>query len=127
MRREGRPIAVRISGLAGLGKSAVAHHFLDELEQQGDVLVLRGRAYQRESMPYKAVDAIVDSLSRHLMDLQSRKGAVELPSEIWALSHIFPGPPPSAEHRGRAARRRSATRRSSANWRSVRSATSSRR
>ena len=52
--------------------------------------MLRGRAYQRESMPYKAVDSIVDSLIRHLMDLQSRKEAVELPREIWALSHIFP-------------------------------------
>jgi eukaryotic-like serine/threonine-protein kinase len=88
--RGGRAIAVRISGLAGLGKSAVAHHFLDELEQQGDVLVLRGRAYQRESMPYKAVDGVVDALSRHLMDGQATESGLRLPKEIAAVSHIFP-------------------------------------
>ncbi len=89
--RDGRSIAVRISGLAGLGKSAVAHHFVDELEKSDEVLVLRGRAYQRESMPYKAVDSVVDALSRHLMDAQARTGsAVALPGEIWALSHVFP-------------------------------------
>jgi tetratricopeptide (TPR) repeat protein len=88
--RDGRSVAVRIAGLAGLGKTAVAHHFLDELEQRSDVLVLRGRVYERESMPYKAVDSIVDALSRHLMDLDSRDGTIPLPRDIWALSHIFP-------------------------------------
>ncbi len=88
--RKGRPVAVRIAGLAGLGKSAVAHHFLDQLERSSDVLVLRGRAYQRESMPYKAVDSVVDALSRHLMDLQAREGTLALPADIWALSHVFP-------------------------------------
>ncbi len=87
---EGRPIALRISGLAGLGKSALAHHFLDQLERSRDVLVLRGRAYERESMPYKAVDSVVDALSRHLMDLQAREGTLALPADIGTLSHVFP-------------------------------------
>jgi eukaryotic-like serine/threonine-protein kinase len=86
----GRSVAVRIAGLAGLGKSAVVHHFLDGLEQDATVLVLRGRVYQRESMPYKAVDSVVDALSRHLMDLQAREGTLTLPRDIWALSHVFP-------------------------------------
>jgi serine/threonine protein kinase len=87
---EGRSVTVRISGLAGLGKSAVAHHFVDELEQRGDVLVLRGRAYERESMPFKAVDSVVDALSRHLIELPAGEGVLALPKEISALSHVFP-------------------------------------
>jgi serine/threonine protein kinase len=88
--REGRPVAVRVSGRSGLGKSSVVHQFLDEIEQRSDVLVLRGRAYERESMPYKAVDSVIDALTRHLMDLQGRDEAFALPSEIWALAHVFP-------------------------------------
>jgi eukaryotic-like serine/threonine-protein kinase len=88
--REGRAVAVRVAGLSGMGKSAVVQHFLDELERRIDVLVLRGRAYERESMPYKAVDSIVDALTRHLMELQESERTVALPAETWALAHVFP-------------------------------------
>ena len=53
-----------------MGKSAVAEHFLDELIERGEALVLRGRAYERESVPYKAVDSVVDALSRYLVYLE---------------------------------------------------------
>ena len=88
--REGRAVAVRVNGLSGLGKSVMVHHFLDKLERRSDVLVLRGRAYSRESVPYKAVDSIVDALSRHLIDLQGRGEPLELPKNIGALAHVFP-------------------------------------
>ncbi|HEX4446241.1 MAG TPA: AAA family ATPase, partial [Polyangiaceae bacterium] len=87
---EGRAISVRVAGLSGLGKSAVVHHFLDEIERRGDVVVLRGRAYERESVPYKAVDSVVDALTRHLIELQDTAEAVALPADVWALSHVFP-------------------------------------
>jgi serine/threonine protein kinase len=87
--QEGRSIAVRVSGPSGLGKSAVVHHFLDGLERRGDVLVLRGRAYERESVPYKAVDSVIDALSRHLIE-QQRVGEIVLPAGIGALAHLFP-------------------------------------
>jgi serine/threonine protein kinase len=88
--REGRAVAVRVSGLSGMGKSAVVQHFLDDLERRIDVLVLRGRAYERESMPYKAVDSVVDALTRHLVELYENERTVALPDEIWALAHVFP-------------------------------------
>ncbi|HLK40946.1 MAG TPA: AAA family ATPase, partial [Polyangiaceae bacterium] len=87
---EGRAVAVRVSGAFGLGKSALASHFLDEIESRGGVVVLRGRAYERETVPYKAVDSVVDALTRHLVDLQDADVPVELPDEIWALAHVFP-------------------------------------
>ena len=88
--REGRAVAVRVAGLSGMGKTAVVQHFLDELERRIDVLVLRGRAYERESMPYKAVDSVVDALTRHLMELQESERTLALPAETWALAHVFP-------------------------------------
>ncbi len=88
--REGRAVAVRVNGLSGLGKSVMVHHFLDKLDRRSDVLVLRGRAYSRESVPYKAVDGVVDALSRHLMDLQARGEELALPKNIGALAHVFP-------------------------------------
>jgi serine/threonine protein kinase len=87
----GQAMTVRVRGLSGLGKSAVVHHFLDELERRGEALVLRGRAYERESVPYKAVDTVVDALSRHLLDRQKDEGgALELPPDTWTLAHLFP-------------------------------------
>src|SRR6185312_11644354 len=86
----GRSVTVRVSSLSGLGKSSLVRHFLDEMDRRGDVVVLRGRAYERESVPYKAVDSVVDALSRHLVDLQDRSEAIALPDEIWALAHVFP-------------------------------------
>jgi eukaryotic-like serine/threonine-protein kinase len=88
--RSGRSIAVRLSGAAGMGKSTVVSCFLDELARDGDVLVLRGRAYEREAVPYKAVDSLVDALSRHLMRLDEMGTPLSLPADVWALARLFP-------------------------------------
>ncbi len=63
----GRTITVLVGGPSGMGKSTVVQHFLDALVERGEAVVLRGRAYERESVPYKGVDSVVDALSRHLM------------------------------------------------------------
>jgi serine/threonine protein kinase len=88
--RQGRSVSARIAGLSGMGKSSVANHFLDELQRRGDILVLRGRAYERESVPYKAVDSVVDALSRHLIELEEQEQPFELPADIGALAQVFP-------------------------------------
>jgi serine/threonine protein kinase len=87
--RGGSSLAVRVSGLSGMGKSTVVNHFLDRLQDRDDVVILRGRAYERESVPYKAVDSVVDALTRHLLDMNP-ESAFALPKAIWALAHVFP-------------------------------------
>ncbi|HLK35621.1 MAG TPA: protein kinase, partial [Polyangiaceae bacterium] len=87
---EGRTIAVHVSGKSGLGKSALAHLFLDRVQAREGVLVLRGRAYERESVPYKALDSVVDALTRHLIDMQDRGESIAWPEDVWALAHVFP-------------------------------------
>jgi eukaryotic-like serine/threonine-protein kinase len=86
----GHAVTVRVAGASGMGKSAVATHFLEGLVGRGEALVLRGRAYERESVPYKAVDSVVDALSRHLVHLEEQGQALDLPGDIGALSRVFP-------------------------------------
>jgi tRNA A-37 threonylcarbamoyl transferase component Bud32/tetratricopeptide (TPR) repeat protein len=88
--RHGRAVSVRVAGASGMGKSVVLHRFLDELEQRGDALVLRGRAYERESVPYKAVDSVIDALSRHLIELEGAQEPLEFSSDMRALAQVFP-------------------------------------
>ncbi len=101
--RSGRSVAVHLSGAPGMGKSTVAHAFLDEVGRGGDVMVLRSRAYERESVPYKAIDSAIDGLTRHLLRLAEGPSAPRLPEDTWALAKLFPVlqrvplPPPPAE------------------------------
>ncbi len=86
--RRGGSITVRVSGSPGMGKSALVRKFLDGLGDEA--LVLRGRAYQRESVPYKAMDSVVDALSRHLMRLEQAATLRPLPAGADALARLFP-------------------------------------
>jgi hypothetical protein len=88
--RSGRTAAVHLSGGPGMGKSTLALAFLDELSRAGEVLILRSRAYVRESVPYKAIDAAIDALSRHLARLAETGSLPPLPADIWALARVFP-------------------------------------
>jgi serine/threonine protein kinase len=88
--RSGHGVTVRVGGRAGMGKSALVQSFLDGVVERGEAVVLRGRAYERESLPYKAVDSIVDALSRHLMGLANDDSTLPLPADIGALAHLFP-------------------------------------
>jgi len=86
----GTPVTLRIRGPSGMGKTVLAHRFLDELVEQGKAVVLRGRVHERESVPYKAVDGLVDALSRYLMCLKDDDLTIALPRDTWALARLFP-------------------------------------
>jgi serine/threonine protein kinase/tetratricopeptide (TPR) repeat protein len=86
----GRAVSVLVSGRSGIGKSTVVRHFLAPLASRGDVLVLFGRCYERESMPYKALDNLIDSACRHMLTLRPAEIAALLPSDTAALARAFP-------------------------------------
>ncbi len=88
--QSGRMITVRVGGAGGMGKSTVVHHILDELVRGDEALVLRGRAYERETVPYKAIDSVVDALSRHLLRLAETNNPLPLPEDVGALGRLFP-------------------------------------
>ena len=80
-----------LHGTSGIGKTALVRHFLEELQrEEPDTLVLTGRCYERESVPYKALDSLVDSLSRYLRDLASTDVESLLPRDITPLARLFP-------------------------------------
>jgi len=88
--RAGRALVVRVRGGSGMGKSTLVQCFLDDLVSRGEAVALSGRAYERESVAYNAVDGIVDALSRYLVALEHRNERVALPSDAWAMARLFP-------------------------------------
>jgi serine/threonine protein kinase/tetratricopeptide (TPR) repeat protein len=88
--RRKRTVAVFVSGHSGMGKSALVQHFLDQLAKSSEVVILRGRCYERESVPYKAFDSLVDDLSRYLLRLPVLEVQALLPRSVLPLTRVFP-------------------------------------
>jgi hypothetical protein len=84
------PTVVCVHGPSGVGKSALVRHFLDRVVSRGLAVVLAGRCYQQESVPYKALDGVVDDLVRHLRSLSPEAGIATQSEELAALIQLFP-------------------------------------
>lgn len=88
-----QPVVVLLRGESGVGKSALLRHFASTVESsraERPALVLRGRCYERESLPYKALDSLVDELSRVLLALPSDHAARQCARADAALIALFP-------------------------------------
>jgi serine/threonine protein kinase len=86
----GRTVFVSVQGESGQGKSTLVKHFLGSLPGRVKALVLQGRCYQQESVPFRALDAAMDDLSRHLNNLSRLEVEAILPRDIVPLTHVFP-------------------------------------
>ncbi|MET0390476.1 MAG: AAA family ATPase [Polyangiales bacterium] len=86
----GKMSVVFVHGYSGMGKSALVRCFANDLIRGNQALVLRGRCYERESVPYKAFDDIVDALSSHMKKLSSEEASELLPRNIRSLARLFP-------------------------------------
>lgn len=88
--RRGTTSVVFVCGESGVGKSALVNHFLEELPHRPEPVILSGRCYEQESMPFKAFDNLIDALTRYLSSLPDVEAAALLPRDISALVRIFP-------------------------------------
>jgi len=85
------PVVLFVQGESGVGKSALVRQFVDEVSRaHPGVVVLGGRCYEREAVPYKAFDGVIDALSRYMMRLPRADAEALLPLRASLLAQVFP-------------------------------------
>ncbi len=90
---DGHTVAVFVHGESGIGKSALVREFTAELgtvEDAGGAVVFAGQCYERESVPYKAFDAVMDALTRYLGRVKQEAVDAILPLRAGLLTQVFP-------------------------------------
>jgi len=89
-RKEG-PVVVLLEGVSGIGKTALVEQFLRRTHRTEGALVLAGKCSERESIPYKALDSVMDMVSAYLraMPTAAEVQAV-LPRNVSSLARLFP-------------------------------------
>ncbi len=55
-----------------------------------DAVVLAGRCYEREQVPYKGLDGVIDELARHLASLPDEQAGELTPPRLGPLVQVFP-------------------------------------
>ncbi len=84
----GEAVMIHVHGSSGVGKSALVSQFLHTIRDEA--VILRGRCHERESVPYKAFDALIDALCRYLASLPEERVEALVPDGLAALARLFP-------------------------------------
>jgi tetratricopeptide (TPR) repeat protein len=83
--------SVLVRGPSGVGKTSLLRTFVGQLHIDcPEALVLEGRCHEREAIPYKALDGVVDALSRHISGLAPDEIDTLVGSSGPALARTFP-------------------------------------
>jgi len=86
-----QPRLAVVVGDSGMGKSAFVAEFLARLrDDRRDLVALRGRCYESETVPHNALDPVVDQLSAHWRRIDDASAAYLLPSQPHLLPQLFP-------------------------------------
>ncbi len=80
--------SVFVHGHSGMEKSILIERFLEELRRNTNALILRGRCYEQESVPFKALDSLVDSLAGYLGGLPDVVARVLIPHDCRPLGQV---------------------------------------
>jgi tRNA A-37 threonylcarbamoyl transferase component Bud32/tetratricopeptide (TPR) repeat protein len=81
-------VAMLVRGRSGLGKTTLIRRFLRGL---GDtVFVLEGRCFEREAVPFKMLDGVVDSLTGAIVGLPLQVAEQLVPRDLGSLVRLFP-------------------------------------
>lgn len=83
-------VVVVLDGPSGIGKTALVGELLRALRAREEApLVLTGRCYEHEGIPYKAIDGVMDALGDTLTRAPANLLAA-LPANVALLSVLFP-------------------------------------
>jgi serine/threonine protein kinase len=87
----GTPVTVLVRGVSGMGKTALVRAFLHDAQQRDpSIVVFSGRSYEQESVPYKAVDSLIDDLARYLRRVSTLEAKALMPTDVATLARLFP-------------------------------------
>src|SRR5690606_21969648 len=88
--KAGRTVVAHLHGPSGFGKTALVRRFAADVSLSEEVVLLEGRCFERESVPFKALDDLVDALGRYLGRLDPIEAAGFMPRDAQALVRLFP-------------------------------------
>jgi len=88
-RSRDRPVVAYVRGPSGIGKSELLHRFLSRARRKRAV-VLAGRCRYQESVPFRALDPLVDALSGYWLELEEVAAKELVPEFADALVRVFP-------------------------------------
>ncbi len=93
--REEEGVGVLVGGRSGIGKTRMVRHVVETWRRAPPAglpapLVLSGRCYVRENVPYKAFDGIVDALSHALLLMPRQERRQRVPADTHQLARLFP-------------------------------------
>jgi hypothetical protein len=89
--RNGTSFTVVVEGESGVGKTSLVQRFLTQVQARTAPLQLfTGRCFERESLPYKALDGVMDSVCGHLSRLSRAEVDALLPADAAAVAQAFP-------------------------------------
>lgn len=87
----GRGSVAVVRASSGLGKTALVARFFEQVRASyPEALLLRGRCLDREDIPYKAIDLLIDELSEWWLDLPAKEAEALLPPDACLLPTLFP-------------------------------------
>src|SRR5664279_3494372 len=86
----GGRVAILVAGEPGIGKTELCRQFLDTLVADQAGTVVASRCYEREFLPFKALDGVIDQLARQVSQLSFEQRAVLVPGIAPILRHLFP-------------------------------------
>ncbi|HSD89433.1 MAG TPA: serine/threonine-protein kinase, partial [Kofleriaceae bacterium] len=84
------PSVVHVVAPSGFGKSALLVRALADARERTAAVVLAGRCYEREAVPFKAIDPLIDALADHLRRQSPEDVLGVMPRDAFALCRMFP-------------------------------------
>lgn len=84
------PIVVHVHGPSGIGKTTLLRQFMTSVVENSSALVFAGRCYEGETLPYQALDDLIDHVAQYLRRLPRDRCERFLPRNFSILAKMFP-------------------------------------